>query len=156
MNLQSPPKIFVGIDPGISTGFAVYTKKPQMQFLELATLDFWKTIDRLKNLHLNHGQNLTVVIEDPNGNKPVFMKAGVKSNAMAVRVGQNVGSNKREASLLIEYCQNKGINVIPVVPKKKASGATGKITQEYFQKITGHTKRCSQHARDAGMLIWGM
>jgi hypothetical protein len=148
------PKVVVGIDPGISTGFAVWDSEKR-EFTVLKTLDFWKVIDRLKLLHFNHGKELLVVIEDPNGNKPVFMKKGVKSNAMAIRVGQNVGSNKREASLLIEYCRNKGINVKPVIPGKKATGK-GKITKEYFNKISGYTGSTSQHGRDAAMMILGM
>jgi hypothetical protein len=146
-------KIAIGIDPGVSTGFAVWDIRAK-KFSLICTLDFWSTIDKIKEYHSHYGDNLLVVIENPNGNKPVFFKKGVKSNAMAIRVGQNVGSNKREASLLIEYCNINGISVKEVVPKG-SKNKKGKVTKEYFAKISGYTERTSQHGRDAGMLVVG-
>ena len=143
--------ILIGIDPGVKTGFAVTKDK---KIIEILTLDFWKTIERINYYH-QLGDRVKIYIENPNGNKPVFVKAGANSSQSYVKIGQNVGSNKREASLLIEYCKINNIEVVPVIPKKKAI-SSGKIKEGYFKKITGYDKRCSQHGRDALMLIFGL
>ena len=140
-------KVLIGIDPGKYTGLAVIINGK----LDLWTIDFWTTIEQLHQHHNIYGDDLRVYIEDPNPNKPVFFRKGTKSKVMH-NIAQKVGSNKREASLLIEYCRLNGIKVFPQVPKK---GSMTKLKADYFKRLTGCKGRSSEHARDAAMLIFG-
>ncbi len=151
---MSKPHLYIAIDPGVSTGMASWDSC-ERKFNNIWTTDFWGCIEYLESLRVEMPfLEFEVVIENPNGNKPVFFKPGVKSQAMARKVGQNIGSNKREASLLIEYLTREGFTYTAIVPKKKSTGS-GKITQEYFRKLSGWTKRTNQHERDAGLMILG-
>lgn len=137
---------FVGIDPGVHTGVAI-TDHRAGYLLQLHTLDFWATTELLLQLFDQHAERLLVVIEDPNVHKSLYADKDKIKGEARVRLGQNVGANKREASLLIAYCQRKGIRVEPTRP-------LGKIKAEAFELQTG-IKHGSQHARDAARLILG-
>lgn len=151
--MKEKPRFYISIDPGVSTGMALWDSY-ERKFVDIWTTDFWGCIEYISGMPRLYGLSFEVVIENPNGNKPVFFKPGVKSQAMARRVGQNIGSNKREASLLIEYFERNHIAYTAIVPKKKSTGS-GKITQEYFKKLSGWTKRTNQHERDSAMMILG-
>jgi hypothetical protein len=147
--------IYIGIDPGVNTGFAIWDSKAK-QIIEIKTMDFWSVINRIDELKAEYGvSGIHVIIEDPNPNKPIFLKAGIKSKSAYGKVGQNIGSNKREASLLIEYMALKEIPHTSVVPKGSRSKSKGKVTPAYFSMISGYKGRTSQHCRDAGMLVVG-
>ena len=138
--------IYVGIDPGVDTGFATYNTETKEH--AISTLTFWKTIYAINAIQ-SLG-DLTVVVENPNLNKPVFFRG---LNAMKnLRVAQNVGANKRDAQLLIDYCKDRKIPLIEVRPSKNTYT---KLSVEQFEEIFGITDRTSQHARDAMMLIFG-
>ena len=138
--------IYVGIDPGVETGFATYNTETKEH--ALSTLTFWSAIYAI-NVIQSLG-DLTVVIENPNLNKPVFFRG---LNAMKnLRVAQNVGANKRDAQLLIDYCKDRKIPLIEVRP---SANTYSKLSAEQFEKITGIKDRTSSHSRDAYMLIFG-
>lgn len=143
--------IDIGIDPGVKTGFAVREIRLKTWVI-LLTLTFWETIDTLTALQEEY-QIRKVVIEDPNQNKPVFSKKGVSIDEVLKRekIAQNVGMNKRDAQLLITYCEKQGLPIIASSPTKKS---LTKLSHEQFQRITGISKRCSGHVRDAVMLIF--
>lgn len=142
--------IYVGIDPGVNTGFAIWDSRLG-KFNEIATLDFLSVIVRVKDL--NRVTDLTVYIEDPGQVKPMFWqnKRGVNESMIkqALKVAQNVGANKREAELLIQILRDSDMNVIPVKP------VTSKMNAETFANITGYKQRTSEHGRDAAMLVFG-
>jgi hypothetical protein len=140
--------IYIGIDPGIHTGVAVWDSKQRI-IREIKTMNFWDTIALINNYRIH---TPTVVIEDPSGNKPVFVKDLVGQHKALTKKAQNVGSNKREATLLIEYCEREGFRVLPVVPVKKRGA---KVSADHFKKLTGYVKSTSQHARDAALLVYG-
>jgi len=141
--------IYVGIDPGRKTGLAVYDSLTKR--LELTTLDFWKLIDFFNNsIGLYSKSNFQVEIEDPTGNKPVFpKKLNHQSFRSALKIAQNVGMNKQEAVLIFEYLERKGVRFNKRTPGKES---ITKINPKYFSEIFGEV-RCSEHARDAAMLI---
>lgn len=146
---MTPNTTLVGIDPGRNTGLAI--RYPDGTH-KLLTLDFWRTvfqIQKLKATCKESGIKLIVYIEDPNLNKPTFLKAGVQNHASNTRISQNIGQNKKEAELLIQYCRISGINVIAVKP------TTSKWSAKEFKLYTKIEDRCSQHAKDAYKLISG-
>jgi len=141
------PAIMIGIDPGVNTGFAVWNTVNK-EFDELMTVDVF---DCMKELQLWQGltrNSLRVYIENPNLNRPTFVRKGQSIRAMQ-KISQNVGSNKRDAQLLIDFCKKQGIDCQPVRPVRK------KLCHSDFVRITKYQKRVSQHARDAAMLVWG-
>jgi len=143
-------KILIGIDPGVHTGICMMQDG---KISLLATVDFWKAIDIIDSAYpICASTNLSVVIEDPSQNKPTFARSveGLKKQS---RISQNVGSNKREATLLIEYCKRNGIDVVAIKPTKRS---LTKLPAETFKKLTGWEGQSSEHSRDAAMLIWVM
>lgn len=141
--------IFIGIDPGESTGFAVWSSHHRC-LIQHETIDFWTAIFQIQEYADREGvKNVTIVIEDPNLNKPVFLKKGVASHAAEKRVAQNVGMNKKEADLILKYCEKYGI------PFESVRPTTKKWDANIFGKITGIKARTSQHVRDAVKLVWG-
>lgn len=140
--------LYIGIDPGVHTGFAVWQSNIKM-YRYLETLNFWSTIDFLQTFIREGLKQVTlVVIEDPNMNKPIFKQAGL-SNMDYQRKAQNVGMNKKEASLIIDYCKREKLDFEIVRP------STAKWNHDFFKAATGIKKRCSQHVRDAVKLVHG-
>lgn len=160
LNTWTTPKhnLIIGVDPGVSMGVATKNRGAK-EYNQLITLNFWACVsyfEELKKDVENNNQSIKdilVVIENPNFNRPVYFDNKRTTNILtALKAAQNVGSNKRDATLIIDKCKLLGFEVIPVVPRK---GALSKVTAETFNQLTGYSKMCSQHARDAAMLIIG-
>jgi len=132
-------KIFIGIDPGVKTGLAVMVDS---QLKHCSTSSFWSVMDYINTQ--NH-EDLVVYIEKPD-TKAVW-HTGATSQAAKNRTAVNVGSIIREAELIIARLQALGIETHIIKPK-------GKVDKNKFEKITGWTKKTSQHARDAAMLLF--
>jgi hypothetical protein len=137
--------ILIGIDPGINTGVAIWNRAERI-IISAYTYSFWETITFLQE-NINRWR-FTVIIEDVTQNKPTFARKGASPFEMQ-RISQNVGSNKRDCQLLMEWLALKSIETICVKP------TTEKWNHEYCVKISRYEKRISQHARDAIRLIAG-
>lgn len=152
------PVMLVGLDPGVATGFALWHARQGAtpgRFLEVNTLTFWQAVRRIEKLVREFGPAaIRVRVENPNGNRPTFDKdvAGAKRRE---KIAQNVGSNKRDAQLLIGLCEDLGIPYDAIVPQAKG-GPAGKIGMEHFKGAPGFPAKCSQHARDASALVIGL
>lgn len=170
---MTKPRFYIGIDPGSKTGIAIWDRKKRV-FTELMTKDLWDAIYYIQGVKKRlEGKidHITLVVENPNKNAPVFMVNNEKEkiqNALNMankkqafteiesvlrifsRRAQNVGQNKQMATFMIEYFQNIGFNVKEVRPTQK------KMKDYAFKAITGYTGRCSQHARDGALLVFGM
>lgn len=145
------PQLLVGIDPGEHTGVAQLDKLDAQPELQLQTLDFWETVRLLERLALTEKHRVHIYIEDPNEHRSLYHDKDDKTGEIRTKVAQNVGANKREAALLIKKCHNLGLRVTTVKP----GDVLTKLSATEFARITGYTKRCSEHARDAGCLIFG-
>lgn len=147
--------IYIGIDPGVHVGWAVLDNKNK-EIIIYDTITFWQAIERIK-WYKNHNQfdnknNFKIILEDPNLNKPVFNKDDVSPGAKQkayLRIAQNVGSNKRDAQLIHEFCTLNNIPILTVKP------TTEKWDAIMLKKITGIDERTSQHVRDAIKLVYG-
>lgn len=153
--------VLVAIDPGASMGIAIYYPSKPFQgkayYERIFTSDFWGAIDTIDTYRLQFdgstAGSFAIVVENPNLNKPVFMKNGVSEDEIKKRlkVGQDVGKNKRDAQLIIAYCEKKKIPYYTVRPR------TSKLKSvKVFQKMTGYTGSTSQHGRDAALLVLGL
>lgn len=145
--------IFMGIDPGQETGVALWDKKNQ-KFISISTMTFWRTIEWMyhwKESQALHDILLTVFLEDPTQNRPVWIRDGMEDRRH-VKIAQDVGKNKRDAELIHEWCSLQMVECKLLVPGKNSQS---KLTPESFKNITKYSGRTSQHGRDAAMLVYG-
>lgn len=112
----------------------------------MKSMPFWDAIDLLDH-YAENIPDAVVIIENPNLNKPVFARKVNKKSLQ--RIAQNVGMNKRDAKLLINYCKKIGLDVRQVKP------TSSKWDAKMLKTITGITKRSNSHVRDAIKLIYG-
>ena len=142
--------IFVGIDPGKKNGVAVWDGN---SFTKLCTMSFWQVIEYIESKVADRDR-ITFVVENPNRNKPVFPKRGVshKEHLKMLKIAQNVGQNKRDAQLIIEKIKSLGFPVMEIKPSKYSMT---KLKPNIFAQMTGFDGKCSEHARDAAMLVFG-
>ena len=133
--------IYIGIDTGTKTGVAIYNKNNKS--LELYTMAIYDAITKVIELSKSH--SIYVIIEDARQRKYYGDNAGTQAL-------QGVGSIKRDCTIWEETMQSKGIDFIMVHPIK---GGT-KLDVNLFKNITGYSNRCSSHARDAAMLVYGL
>lgn len=141
----------IGIDPGVTTGIAVYHRR-ERALRSIESTDFWGAIDRVQRFPI---ETVKVVVEVANY-APVFKERkakGENANHLS-RMAQNVGQVMREARLMVEGLRRLGYEVIEAKPLGKAKKADDDRRQ--FERLTGWTQRTSQHGRDAARLAWGM
>lgn len=136
-------QLLIGIDPGRNTGFAAYN--PDKRSLTLRTLKIHQAFEQVNEL--NKFFHLTVVIEDPN----LWTHFSVKDKKARARL-QGAGSVKRDYSAWVDFLKDRGIPYRAVRPDKNRNAYA--YDKQLFQKITGYTETCSEHARVAAMLVW--
>lgn len=144
--------IYIGIDPGDYTGFAVWDSSA-MAFVSVQTLPLWKALDEVKRWRYKCQMSpayvgIKVVFEDARQRK-WFEK---ESNASEYRGRlMGAGAAKRDAKVWEEFLQD---NCIPFEAVKPRPGLT-KWKAEYWSHVTGWKGRTSEHARDAALLVFG-
>jgi hypothetical protein len=143
-------KVFIGIDPGVDTGVAVWQKSPgDNRFTYIQTMAIHKALDCVRTMHLANQSltpakfGLTVILEDAR-------KRGSAPGVSAIKA-QGAGSVKRDSKIWEDALKDWGIPYVLVQPAKRKN----KITQEQFERQTGWKGRTSNHARDAAMLVFG-
>lgn len=135
--------IWIGIDPGVNTGWAVWTGKA---FSELETLPLHRAMLRL--LELTQVHDVRVVFEDARQRKWI-PKERTLSEFRGRAMG--AGSVRRDCAIWEAVCKDYRIPYDAVPPR---AGMT-KLSEEAFARLTGWAKRTSNHARDAAMLVFG-
>ena len=143
-------EIFIGLDPGHSTGFAVWDGASR-SFREVATLPLWRAMDEVKRWHYScvmQGRDFHVIFEDAR-QRTWFPKDRNSSEYRGHLMG--AGAAKRDAAIWEEYLTDLHI---PFTMQKPRPGLT-KWKADYWAKVTGWKGRTSEHARDAALLVWG-
>ena len=135
--------IYIGIDPGTHTGVAVWDSK-EGRFLSLETMPIHIALTRVLAIAERHRDDVQVIFEDARL-RTWFGKGNVSAKA------QGAGSVKRDCSIWEDFLTDMEI---PFVTTKPGNVAT-KVTPSWFRKMTGWEGRCSEHARDAAMLVFG-
>lgn len=135
--------IYIGIDPGTHTGVAVWDSK-EGKFLTLETMPIHIALTRVLAIAERHRDDVQVIFEDARL-RTWFGKGNVSAKA------QGAGSVKRDCSIWEDFLSDMEI---PFVTTKPGNVAT-KVTPSWFRKLTGWEGRCSEHARDAAMLVFG-
>jgi len=146
-------KYTVGIDPGSTTGLAVYNHEKE-QITKIMTLDFWscyQTLAAAKNK-----AEWYIVIEAPNKTAMYGRQskiAGEKSASYGNRMMSNAASNAREAELLADGLEKLGFQIKRVRPKRR-NHKTAAEDVAHVQALTGYMERTNAHTRDAICLAW--
>lgn len=145
-------KIFIGIDCGVNTGFAVWNSNKKV-FLELETYTFWESIERIQYYTSERNCNrivLNSIVEDVTQNKPTFNRG--QKGKIQDTISQRVGSNKRDCQLMCEFLE---INLIPLIKVKPTKQSLTKLDSQQFFNLTKYPHRTSSHSRDAACLVFG-
>ena len=137
------PRIWIGIDPGEHTGVAVWDTD-QRAFRLLATLPLHKALDLVREF----SADARVVFEDAR-QRTWFPRERNASEYRGRLMG--AGAAKRDARIWEEFLTDERI---PFEAHKPEAGGT-KWSADYFARITGYKGRCSEHARDAALLVFG-
>lgn len=129
--------IVMGIDPGYRTGYCIWSGE---KILKITTTSKDRMLDVLKQI--KEEGLVSVVGIEVSTKTHIYQRDGVNQRAM-LRIAQNVGANRAEALRLVGIAMGLGFEVVQMEPKNT------KMDPLIFQKITGYTKKCSSHARDA-------
>jgi hypothetical protein len=143
--------IIIGIDTGTKTGYALNADGVLLKLSTLGIIDAqahvlnWAVA--LKDESFEYfGHQLVICIEDTRQRKWVRQDVGRERL-------KGVGSVNRDGAIWEEFCEYHDIPYL-LVPPAHLQGLT-KMTEKDFRERTGWTgKRCSEHARDAGMMTW--
>ena len=136
--------IYIGIDAGVKTGFAVWDSK-QKKFVQITTVPIHKAMESI--IHYKD-ENILVRVEDARkrtwfGNKMNWEQERSKL--------QGVGSVKRDCTIWEDFLKDLNVSFEMVAPKRNVT----KLTHEQFVRLTGYDKRTNEHNRDAAMLVFG-
>lgn len=132
-------QLLVGIDPGVTTGLAVW--RLDTRALDLVTsMQITEAMDHLLAMRADLAG---VIYEDARLRKWLGSKG---REAL-----QGAGSIKRDCSIWAEFLGRHGIPYRQVAPQ---AGGT-KWTAAYFSKVTKWDGRTNEHGRDAALLVYG-
>ena len=132
--------LFIGIDPGTKTGFAVWNIKDK-KFIQIKTITIHNALFMTHNYHKHH--NIKVIVEDARARKWFGGNSESKE--------QGAGSIKRDCSIWEAFLTDYKIPFEMVHPQK----AMTKWTGDLFNKSTGYKGITSEHGRDAALLVFG-
>lgn len=135
-------RLFVGIDPGVHTGFATWDATNQ-KFLAVSSTNISQAMLRVGALH-RAGELHSVTFEDAR----LRTWFGTKGREAL----QGAGSIKRDSQIWAEFLGQVGCAYKGVSPQSKGA----KVDAARFARLTGWTGRTNEHARDSAMLVWGL
>ena len=130
-------KIIIGLDPGVSTGVAIYRagQLAHLQTIEPHEID----------AYITEVQPARVVFEDSRLQSKVWTPV---KGAAALKVARNIGEIDAWCKLITALCERQGIASHGISPKSKGA----KLTAEQFAVVTGWAGRSNQHERDAALV----
>ena len=126
----------LGIDPGASTGCAIYRAGKLAHLETIAPEDIADYIAQVGPTR--------VIFEDSRLQAHVWTPV---KGAAALKVARNIGEIDAWSRLITAVCDRMGIPSHGISPKGKGA----KLTGEQFAAVTGWTGRSNQHERDAAM-----
>lgn len=132
---------YIGIDTGVHTGVGVWN--PASRRLELVRT---MTITQAMELVLKYREQGDVILRIEDARLRKWFGGSGREKL------QGAGSVKRDARIWEDFCIEQSISFKLVAPRNN----TTKMSAEQFRSITGWTRRTSEHARDAALLVFGM
>jgi hypothetical protein len=131
--------LYVGIDPGTSTGLAVWDAQ-QKEFYLLTTATITEAMKAVLGLR---ERVAAIYIEDAR-QRTWFGNSGRERL-------KGAGSVERDCSIWQQFCTEEDLPFYLVHPKNNRT----KLEAPQFKKLTGYAGRTSVHCRDAAMLVFG-
>jgi hypothetical protein len=141
------PKFYIGIDPGVNTGLAVWgiTEK---KFLTLQTTQLHRALEFILNFTAENPETF-IVVEDAR-----LRGKGYHDKDLTDAKKMGAGSVCRDSKIWEEFLTDKGIPFRLTRPNSKLNQMAKATNLKSFQANTGYTERCTEHARCAAMLVW--
>ncbi len=133
--------IYIGIDPGVKTGFALIDDG---KYKNISTYSILEAIGVINHVALTCPSD-TIILYVENPNLRIYFGDSSRE------VLQGAGSIKRDYSIWKEFAKENELQMIDVHPKNVGS-IFDNVT--VFKSATGWKDRTSQHARDAARMIF--
>ena len=130
----------IGIDPGLSTGIAIYQDGALQQLETISPWDF-------KRYALDYLQPDLVVLEDSTMQAHVFTRG---AGNVGLKIARNIGEIDAWCKMIKHQCGDVNMAYLAISPKDKGA----KRNAAEFERITGWTGASNQHTRDAAMVAW--
>lgn len=135
--------IFIGIDTGVHTGFAVWHSDSKY-FAEVSTMTITQAMERIKMIAEIRGrENIRLFIEDARQRK-WFGQTGRERL-------KGAGSVCRDGKIWEDWCEEQGLHYRLIAPKNNRT----KLSAAQFKTLTKWQGKTSEHSRDAALLIYG-
>lgn len=140
-------KYWIGIDPGENTGVAIWDAGKQC-FVSIFTTTAASAILHIWSNYVGWNNDTIIVFEDARKRQWIPREKNLSEYRGRL---MGAGSVKRDCTIWEEFCKDYNFNYLAVPPRR---GET-KWDADYFARVTGWTKRTSNHARDAALLVYG-
>jgi hypothetical protein len=134
--LEQPTTIYIGIDPGVMTGYAEIIDG---KYVTITQSDILTCINKVITRQ-SEGYDICLHVENPN--QRTFYKKGAD---------QGAGSIKRDYTIWKDAAEKHKIRFFPITPASIGSSFNN-IT--VFHAATGWSKKAGKHARDAAKIIF--
>lgn len=133
----------LGIDPGEQTGVAVLEDGALVDLDTQAPVAMYALLHRLAPDR--------VVFEDSRLQSRVWVPgAHAGARAKGLSIARDIGRVDARCADLVAACDLLGIPAHGISPQAKGA----KYDAAQFARVTGWTRRCNQHERDAAMVAW--
>jgi hypothetical protein len=146
--LRSTARIWIGIDPGVNTGVAVWSRT-EKRLTDMRTFTAVGAEDYVRHIIEHSECDVMVVVEDARMRR-VFHGGAERY--------QGAGSVKCDSRRWQEFCKHNGYAYALVPPTSALNTIAAHV--ENFERYTGYLCRngkkivVSEHARCAGMLVF--
>ena len=140
--------IYVGIDSGKNTGYAVWDTQSK-NLLEVKTVLIHQAMKSVEELNAQNPGKVVVRVED--ARQRTWFGTERMSRDEERKKLQGVGSVKRDATIWEDFLVDLGVKFEMVAPKRSVT----KMSSDTFKTYTKWAKRTSAHSRDAAMLVYG-
>ena len=128
--------IYIGIDPGVNTGVAIWDSG-QQKLLQVTSMKILEAMTLIRQYPIK-----IVYIEDAR-QRTWFGSKGRE-------VLQGAGSIKRDCQIWEDFLNDNKIAYYWVAPKDNRT----KLSSAQFKVYTGYTGKTNEHGRDSAMLVF--
>jgi hypothetical protein len=142
--LQRDFDYIIGVDPGVNTGWAEWSK-PDRKLLAVNTWKIHEGIFRLQGELLSRYDRSRILVRLEDARLRKWLGPDKGRDQL-----QGAGSVKRDSQIWADLCEDLGVACQQLPPGK----ARTKWSSDHFKKVTGWPGRTSNHARDAAVLVY--
>lgn len=136
-------KIYIGIDPGVKTGIAIWNSETKR--LNCYTTKLHKAFIEVLRIAEELGRERVLIRMEDARLRKNFGNSGREKL-------QGAGSVKRDCKIWEDFLTDFHIKFEKVSPLQKGK----KVSDRFFKQLTGYTGITSEHSRDAAMLVYGL